>query len=148
MVISLFIKTDAAVNPKYILIISHTSLTFSDEKSVGALKKCKTFVGQKMPSKMLRFKTCCNQVDRLAYNLLALKTWKGCEKKTIPPSPITQVPLIHLKKGQNKGEGKKQSGVGNVWSLYVSGNLPTYPSPKPTFCHKWQVSVNVGLREG
>ena len=42
MAISLFIKADANVNPKYILITSHTSLTFSDEKSVGALKKCKT----------------------------------------------------------------------------------------------------------
>ena len=42
MEISLFIKTDAYVNPKYIFIISHTPLTFSDEKSVAALKKCKT----------------------------------------------------------------------------------------------------------
>ena len=33
-------------------------------------------------------------------------------------------------------------------SLYVSGKLPTYPSPKPTFCPKWEVSVNVGLGEG
>ena len=24
----------------------------------------------------------------------------------------------------------------------------TYPSPKPTFCHKWEVSVDVGLGEG
>ena len=115
MAISLFIKTDANVNPNCILKISHTSLTFSDEKSVGALKKCKTFVGQKMPSKMLRFKTCCNQVDRLAYNLLALKTWKGYEKKNIPPSPTTQVPLAHLKKGQKeRRQKKKHSGVGNV----------------------------------
>ena len=112
MAISLFIKTDANVNPTYILMRSHTSLTFSDEKSVGALKKCKTFVGQKIPAKMLRFKTCCNQVDRLAYNLLALKTWKGCEKKK--PSlrvPSPKSPLAHLKKGQ---KGKKHSGVGNV----------------------------------
>ena len=28
------------------------------------------------------------------------------------------------------------------------GKLPTYPSPKPTFCPKWEVSVNVGLGEG
>ena len=28
-------------------------------------------------------------------------------------------------------------------SLYVS-----HPSPKPTFCPKWEVFVNVGLREG
>ena len=26
-------------------------------------------------------------------------------------------------------------------SLYVSGKLPTYPSPKPTFCSKWEVSI-------
>ena len=32
--------------------------------------------------------------------------------------------------------------------LYVSRKLPTYPSPKPPFCPKWEVSVNVGLREG
>ena len=30
----------------------------------------------------------------------------------------------------------------------VSGKLPTYPSPKSTFCPKWEVSVNVGLGEG
>ena len=33
-------------------------------------------------------------------------------------------------------------------SLYVSGKLPTYPFPKPTFCPKWEVSVNVDEREG
>ena len=32
--------------------------------------------------------------------------------------------------------------------LYVSGKLPTYPSPKSTVCSKWEVSVNVGLGEG
>ena len=30
----------------------------------------------------------------------------------------------------------------------VSGKLPTYPSPKTTFCLKWEVSVNIGLGEG
>ena len=33
-------------------------------------------------------------------------------------------------------------------SLYISGKLPTYPSPKPRFCPKWEVSVDVGLGEG
>ena len=33
-------------------------------------------------------------------------------------------------------------------SLHVSGKLPTYPSRKPAFCSKWEVSVNVGLGEG
>ena len=32
--------------------------------------------------------------------------------------------------------------------IEVSGKLPTYPSPKPTFCLKWEVGVNVGLRDG
>ena len=32
--------------------------------------------------------------------------------------------------------------------IYVSGKLPTYPSLKPTFCPKREVSVNVGLGEG
>ena len=37
----------------------------------------------------------------------------------------------------------------STWKkLYVSGKLPTYPSPKPTFFPKWEVSVNVGLGEG
>ena len=26
--------------------------------------------------------------------------------------------------------------------------VPTYPSPKPTFCPKWEVSAKVGLGEG
>ena len=32
--------------------------------------------------------------------------------------------------------------------LYVSGKLPTYPSPKPTFCSKWEASFYVTLGEG
>ena len=32
--------------------------------------------------------------------------------------------------------------------LYVSEKLPTYPSPNPTFCPKWEISVKVGLGEG
>ena len=34
------------------------------------------------------------------------------------------------------------------WSLYVSGKLPSYPSPKLTFCPKWEVSANVDLGRG
>ena len=32
--------------------------------------------------------------------------------------------------------------------LHVSGKLPTYPSPKPTFYPKREVSVNIGFGEG
>ena len=35
----------------------------------------------------------------------------------------------------------------NPESLYVSRKLLTYPSPNPTFCPKWEVSVKVGLGE-
>ena len=38
--------------------------------------------------------------------------------------------------------------VTHVGSFSVSGKLPTYPSPKPTFWPKWEVSVYVGLWEG
>ena len=33
-------------------------------------------------------------------------------------------------------------------SIQVSGKLPTSPSPNPTVFPKWEVSVNVSLREG
>ena len=26
--------------------------------------------------------------------------------------------------------------------------MRTYPSPKPTFCPKWEISVNISLGEG
>ena len=32
--------------------------------------------------------------------------------------------------------------------LYVSGKLSTFPSPKPKFRPKWEISVNVNLGEG
>ena len=32
--------------------------------------------------------------------------------------------------------------------LYLSGKLPTYPSPKLIFCPKWEVSVYVELGKG
>ena len=33
-------------------------------------------------------------------------------------------------------------------SIQVSGKLPTYPFPNPTFCPKWEVNVNTELGEG
>ena len=40
--------------------------------------------------------------------------------------------------------------VSYIGSLYISGKLPTYPSPKPTFCPKRKVGVDVdvGIGEG
>ena len=36
----------------------------------------------------------------------------------------------------------------NDWINLGFGKLPTYPSPQPTSCPKWEVSDNVGLGEG
>ena len=36
----------------------------------------------------------------------------------------------------------------NLGSLYVSGKLPTYPSPKPTLPLTCHLGKNVGSREG
>ena len=50
-----------------------------------------------------------------------------------------------MKDANRLSQKKKKDYKG---SLYVSGRLPTYPSPKPTFCPKGEESVNVGLGEG
>ena len=36
----------------------------------------------------------------------------------------------------------------NFQSIHPSGKLPTYPSPNPTFCPKWDTNVNVESGEG
>ena len=35
-----------------------------------------------------------------------------------------------------------------MFTQYRVANLPTYPSPNPTFCPKWDANVNVELEEG
>ena len=54
-------------------------------------------------------------------------------------------PLFLLSRSLEKAT---DSGIQADISLYVSGKLPTYPSPKPKFSPKWEVGVNVGLGEG
>ena len=39
-----------------------------------------------------------------------------------------------------KNEAFKEAGAAQL--------QPTYPSPKPAFCPKWAISVNVDLGEG
>ena len=39
---------------------------------------------------------------------------------------------------------KPERGNGELGQL----KLPTYPSPNPTFCPKWDANVNVELGEG
>ena len=55
---------------------------------------------------------------------------------------------MNPRKGWNGNRGQKISGKLPKTGQKVSGKLPTYPSPKPSFCPKWEVSVNVSLGEG
>ena len=58
-----------------------------------------------------------------------------------PPSAGSQLPdALSPKRNKNY-----YVAVGSIW---VSGILLTFLSRKPTVCPKWEVSVNVGLREG
>ena len=43
---------------------------------------------------------------------------------------------------------KKNAKEKSIGLIFVSETLPTYPSPKPKLCPKWEVSVNVSLGEG
>ena len=43
---------------------------------------------------------------------------------------------------------RRKKGGSQPYDKHVSGNLRTYPSPKPTFCPKWEVSFNVDLGKG
>ena len=44
--------------------------------------------------------------------------------------------------------GKKQIDNNFRIILRFWETAQAYPSPRPKFCPKWEVSVNVGLREG
>ena len=45
---------------------------------------------------------------------------------------------------QARLRGRAEQREGGLF-LCPHGKLPTYPSPNPKFCPKWEVSVNVGL---
>ena len=57
------------------------------------------------------------------------------------PLPPFSALNVTVRRYLNHKKGKIVDNLG-------SGNLPTYTSPKPTFCLKREVSVNVGLGEG
>ena len=63
-----------------------------------------------------------------------------CESELVPVSLLFNP--LSPKSDQN------QFAPNNIQSIKVSGKLPTQPSPNPTFCPKWEVSVNVDLGEG
>ena len=63
----------------------------------------------------------------------------------LPPSPVDEglEIFLFLRKMLFLPPNPKKIG-----SFYVSVKLPTYPSPKPTSCSKWELTVNVVLGEG
>ena len=60
---------------------------------------------------------------------------------------LRRLKILKQKKWSLDGEAQR-AFVTIFGSLYVSGKLLTYPYPKPTFCPKWKVSVNVRLGKG
>ena len=57
--------------------------------------------------------------------------------------------VLSFSRPSNFTANKQTRTCGMEGSLVqVSGKLPTYPSPNPTFCPKGEVSVNVDLGEG
>ena len=57
--------------------------------------------------------------------------------------------LAAVFKTQLQAKKEKNKKIGELFGTsQVTGKLPTYPSPKPTFYFKSEVSVNVNLGEG
>ena len=67
---------------------------------------------------------------------------------SIPKSIKTASTKVNWLTVGNSFRFKFESGlVGSFGSLYVSGKLPTYPSPKPTLNLTSHLGQNVGLGE-
>ena len=59
---------------------------------------------------------------------------------------LTASPLASL---WNRGLSQLGNDLLLCWSVYrIARKLPTYPSPKPSFCLTWELSVSVRLGEG
>ena len=57
--------------------------------------------------------------------------------------------LAAVFKTQLQAQKEKIKKNGELFgTIQVTGKLPTYPSPKPTFCRKSETSVSVDLGEG
>ena len=62
-----------------------------------------------------------------------------CLSRT-PETKVQYLPLV-------KVNGESAHGPGGHFRLEII-KLTTYPSPRPTFCLKWEVRVNIRLGEG
>ena len=66
-------------------------------------------------------------------------------KKVKTVTVVIAINVLHVKRLENCLPNSLQTVLKKV---KVSGKLPTYPSPKSSFCFKWEVSVNLSLGEG
>ena len=71
------------------------------------------------------------------------KTEGGFRLFSVAHHHFTVEPCSGKWRPTTKGEGN-----GHFGSLYISGKLPSYPSPRPTFTLTFHLEKNVGLREG
>ena len=84
-----------------------TSLTFSVEKSGGALKKCKTFVGEKMPS------------TKLSY----IKTFFKLLEHVHVAIHFKLSAILSLKKRKNKNKNKRTESNLKDWFKFKTAQL-------------------------
>ena len=71
------------------------------------------------------------------------KTEGGFRLFSVAHHHFTVEPCSGKWRPTTKGEGN-----GHFGSLYISGKLPSYPSPRPTFTLTFHLEKNVGLGEG
>ena len=105
------------------------------------LRRKRSFLQSILPKTLL-----CNIFEFCYYHLLFVckinilhffKLWKFNKRPASNKRPLSR----------SKNLISAQGGYSNKYGRFLE-KLPNYPSPKPTFCPKWEVIVHVGLGEG
>ena len=85
----------------------------------------------------------CDRFLSLSFFQVALTT--GVTRKQVSRAGYFTDSFHH---SQSANDGVFNLSWWKNGSIKVSGKLPTYPSPNPAFCPKWEVSVDADLGEG
>ena len=105
------------------------------------LRRKRSFLQSILPKTLL-----CNIFQFCYYHLLFFckinilhffKLWKFNKRPASNKRPLSR----------SKNLISAQGGYSNKYGRFLE-KLPNYPSPKKTFCPKWEVIVDVGLGEG
>lgn len=81
-----------------------------------------------------------NEFKNVQYNLFLNASRKHCH--------LHQKSVCNNIQCAKKNASKNKTPTINLIKILGNIRLLTLPSPKPTFCPKWEVSVNVGLGKG